>query len=213
MTPTHCPLCNSQATHYYQDNIRTYFQCPGCYLVFVLPEAFLSAEQEKSRYDLHQNSPDDPDYREFLSRMATPMANKLSEKSCGLDFGCGPGPTLSVIFEEMGHLMALYDLYYFPDKSVLYRTYDFVTATEVVEHLRTPWHTLDRIWQLVKPGGYLGIMTKMAPNVEDFSRWHYKNDDTHICFYSKETFVWLSRQWQTAPEFVGKDVVIFHKEM
>ena len=206
-----CPLCRSSAKAYHQDRSRTYFRCSNCRLVFVGPEAFLSAEEEKSVYDLHQNSPDDAGYRRFLSRMLAPMISRLTMGSYGLDFGCGPGPTLSVMFEELGHTMAIYDPFYAADASVLEAEYDFVTATEVVEHLQRPEQCLNRMWQCIRPGGYLGIMTKQVVNEKMFANWHYKNDPTHICFYSKETFVWLAGHWQTEPVFEGGDVIMFQK--
>jgi len=115
------------------------------------------------------------------------------------------------MFEELGYPMEIYDPRYAADESVLEIEYDFVTATEVVEHLRSPKQTLDGMWQRVKPGGYLGIMSKLVIGQEAFANWHYKNDDTHICFYSKETFSWLAGQWRTEALFVDKDVVLFRK--
>ena len=206
-----CPLCSFAAKQYHQGRRRTYYQCQQCRLVFVLPDAFLSVAEEKAVYDLHQNGPDDAGYRRFLSRMSRPLHKRLSSGSSGLDFGSGPGPTLSVLFEELGHSMALYDPFYSPDRSVLADEYDFVTATEVVEHLSRPKQTLDQMWRCVKPGGYLGLMSKLVIDRAAFARWHYKNDATHICFFSRETFDWLASGWGTAPLFVGKDVTLFQK--
>ena len=140
-----CPLCKaSEANHILRDKVRDYFLCRICGLIFVPPEQFLSHEEEKSRYDLHQNSPDDPEYRRFLSRLFIPMQKHLAPQGRGLDFGSGPGPTLSVMFEEAGHSMTLYDPFYAKAPSVLENQYDFVTATEVVEHLRSPREELDK---------------------------------------------------------------------
>ncbi|WP_245542721.1 hypothetical protein [Psychromonas ossibalaenae] len=36
------------------------------------------------------------------------------------------------MLHEAGHTVALYDIYYLPDAYVLEKTYDFVTATEVI---------------------------------------------------------------------------------
>jgi len=206
-----CPLCRSAAKAYHQGRRRAYYQCQHCRLVFVLPDAFLSVAEEKAVYDLHQNGPDDAGYRRFLSRMSRPLHRRLSTGSRGLDFGSGPGPTLSVLFEELGYPMAIYDPFYAPDRSVLAEEYDFVTATEVVEHLRSPRATLNQMWRCVKPSGYLGLMTKLVIDRAAFANWHYKNDDTHICFFSRDTFTWLAGEWGTAPLFVGKDVTLFQK--
>ena len=210
MQPT-CPLCNSPNPNtFHQDKRREYFRCQACQLIFVPPEQHLSPIAEKAEYDLHQNSPHDPGYRRFLSRLFTPMQAQLSPHSHGLDFGAGPGPTLSLMFEEAGHRMAIFDPFYAPDETVFDHQYDFITATEVVEHLRQPQKELDRLWGCLKPGGTLGIMTKLALDVEAFARWHYKNDLTHICFYSQETFRWLADRWGVEVVFVGKDVILLH---
>lgn len=208
---TCCPLCSSPGSIYHRDRRRTYFQCSRCSLVFVHPGAFLSIEEEKAEYELHRNSPDDSGYRKFLSRMSIPMIERLSTGSRGLDFGCGPGPTLSLMFEEEGFPMAVFDPLFAADESVLNVEYDFVTSTEVVEHFRRPDQDLARMWRCVTPGGYLGIMTKLVAGPGAFAAWHYKNDDTHICFFSRDTFTWLAMQWHTKPVFVGNDVVILRK--
>ena len=207
-----CPLCKSNQTSlYFEDRKRPFYHCQTCSLVFVPPTHYLAAEAEKAEYDLHENDPSDKGYRRFLSRLFLPMQERLAPNSFGLDFGSGPGPTLSVMFEEAGHRMAIYDLFYAKNTAVFSQTYDFITTTEVVEHLHHPQMELDRLWSLIKPGGMLGIMTKMVIDKEAFSNWHYKNDLTHICFFSQKTFNWLAMKWQATVEFLHKDVVIFHK--
>ena len=68
--------------------------------MFVPRSYHLSAADEKAQYDLHENDPNDPGYRAFLDRLAGPLDKRLAPHSHGLDFGCGPGPTLSVMLEE-----------------------------------------------------------------------------------------------------------------
>ena len=208
-----CPLCKTpEAEHTLRDKARDYFLCRTCGLIFVPPEQFLSPEEEKSRYDLHQNSPDDPEYRRFLSRLFIPMQKHLVPQGQGLDFGSGPGPTLSVMFEEAGHSITLYDPFYAKAPSVLENQYDFVTATEVVEHLRSPREELDKLWACVKPGGLLGVMTSMIPDKKPFENWHYIRDLTHVGFFSRRTFEWLADQWGAEVIFADGDVTIFRKK-
>lgn len=175
------------------------------------PEYHLAADKEKAEYDLHRNSPDDAGYRCFLKRLFTPMCERLRPGTSGLDFGCGPGPTLSVMFEEAGFSMAVYDHFYATNREPLVKKYDFITATEVVEHLHNPAGDLNMLWTLLKPGGYLGIMTKQVMDKEAFSRWHYPQDQTHVCFFTQATFQWLSGLWQGELQVIGKDVIIFRK--
>ena len=210
--PPRCPLCDSlQSEPYHQDRRRAYFRCRVCRLVFVPPRYYLSRKEEKAEYDRHQNLPDDPGYRQFLNRLFLPLQARLIPGSQGLDFGSGPGPTLSVMLTEAGHDVCLYDLFYAHHSEVLARRYDFITASEVVEHLHHPGPQLDRLYRLLRPGGLLGIMTKRVIDRAKFADWHYKNDLTHVCFFPKATFVWLAERWQARLDIVAPDVVIIHK--
>ncbi len=207
-----CPLCKKKDIKtFHQDQRRTFFVCQYCRLVFVSPTQYLSEDDEKSAYDHHQNSPADSNYRKFLSRLFYPLQDRLASNCHGLDFGAGPGPTLSVMFEEIGHTVALYDHFYAHDPVVLQQSYDFITATEVVEHLHDPATVLPQLWTLLKPGGHLGLMTKLVRDQHAFATWHYKNDLTHVCFFSKFTFEWLADQWHAELEFFHNDVMIFRK--
>jgi SAM-dependent methyltransferase len=207
-----CPLCrNPEISDFHQDSRRIYRRCPACNLVFVPPSYRLALSGEKAEYDLHRNSPEDEGYRRFLSRLFLPLQELLRPGSRGLDFGSGPSPTLSVMFAEAGHSVAIYDKFYAPDAAVFSEQYDFITATEVVEHLSDPGRELAGLWTCLRPGGWLGIMTKLALDREAFARWHYKEDPTHICFFSRITFAWLAACWRAELTFVGSDVVLLRK--
>ena len=209
---SHCPLCGAADTaDYWQDRRRSYRQCARCELVFVPPEYHLSAAQERAEYDLHRNDPDDPGYRQFLGRLAQPLLQRLPAGSAGLDFGCGPGPALAKMLEESGHRVALYDVFYVPDTLALAASYDFITATEVVEHLAAPGAELARLWQLLRPGGWLGVMTKLVRDPGAFAGWHYKNDPTHVSFFSRSTWRWWAGQAGAGLTFQGDDVMLLHK--
>lgn len=210
--PDPCPLCRGRDTRpYHRDRKRRYLACAACELVFVPPAEHLPAADEKAYYDLHENTVDDPGYRRFLGRLFEPMTARLTPGGSGLDFGCGPGPALAAMFREAGFDMALFDPFYAPDDEVLKRHYDFVTASEVVEHLSRPREELDRLWACLEPGGWLGIMTKRVIDAEAFAGWHYITDPTHVCFFSESTFRWLGKRWNTEPDFTGRDVVLFRR--
>ncbi|MBE4603369.1 class I SAM-dependent methyltransferase [Vibrio navarrensis] len=207
-----CPLCQHEHIQpYFVGKHREYLQCKQCHLVFVHPNQRLDAKSEKAHYDLHENNPQDAGYRRFLARIADPLQERIKPQSTGLDFGCGPGPTLSLMMAERGHTMALYDIYYHPQTSVLAEQYDFMTATEVIEHLYQPAQVWQQWLNLVKPGGWIGLMTKMVINVEAFAHWHYKNDPTHVIFFSQATFQFLAERDKLELEFIGKDVILLRK--
>lgn len=207
-----CPLCaGHRVGAYHRDKLRPYLHCTRCQLVFVPAANHLSVTQEKAEYERHENSPDDQGYRNFLSRLAMPLLERLPKRAHGLDFGSGPGATLSVMLEERGHEVALYDPFYANDAAALETTYDFITASEVVEHLSAPGAELQRLWGLLRPGGILGLMTKRVRDQVAFASWHYKADPTHISFFSRGSFEFLGTEWGAEPAFVGDDVVFFRK--
>ena len=209
---TQCPLCSNRSTSvFYADAYREYLHCPTCELSFAHPESHLSREAEFSRYEFHENNLEDPGYRSFLQKMSSPMLARIGEQSQGLDFGSGPGPLLKLLFEEQGHTMSLYDSFYAPDQSVFESCYDFITATEVVEHLHKPLDELDKLWSCIKPKGYLGLMTSMRLPALDFSSWHYIRDETHVIFFAPATMKWLSKHWNAHLEILSDSVVIFRK--
>ena len=177
----------------------------------VPPGARLSADAEKAEYDLHENAPDDAGYRHFLSRLVEPLLQRLTPGMTGLDFGCGPGPALAQMLREAGFAVTLYDPSYHPEQAALAQSYDFICATEVVEHLHRPGEELARLWALLNPGGTLGVMTKLVRDLEAFAGWHYKNDLTHVCFFSRDTWAWWARQHAAELEFIGADVMLLRQ--
>lgn len=207
-----CPLCSSSCIEpFSEDQKRKYLCCAVCLLVFVPVEFHLTNEQEKAVYDMHQNDSSDPGYRRFLSRLFDPMSDQLRGSERGLDFGCGPTPTLAEMFEGLGCCVSLYDKYYFPRDESLKGRYEFITASEVVEHLASPEIVLDQLWAVLETEGYLGIMTKRWLTKRRFNQWHYKNDATHIGFFHQQSFEWLAKKWGADLNIIGPDVVIFKK--
>lgn len=212
----HCPLCHAQHHKiFHQDKKRTYYRCAVCSLVFVPKEFHLSHADEKSEYDKHENALDDEGYLNFLSRATTPLINYLDAQNKdelhGLDFGCGPAPALANVLQQNGLNVSLYDPYYFPNQAALEKQYDFVTCTEVVEHFNRPKESLSLLINLVKPNGVLVIMTKLVIDDARFKNWHYKNDPTHISFFSVETFDYISTKYKLKLIQQDKDVIFLQK--
>ena len=217
-TRVKCPLCeSSSASDFFEktDPKRgplKYFKCPDCRLIFLSSAAHLGAEDEKNRYDQHQNNPDNVGYVKSLQKLVTPLSKKLAPGSHGLDFGCGPQSVLKLMFEELGHTMDLYHPYYFNDEDVLRNRYDFVVCTEVVEHFYSPQKEFIKLINLLKTqGSRLGIMTQLVEDEADFCNWWYHRDPTHVCFYRKETFQWIGGWKRLGVEYPDANVVILTK--
>ena len=211
MTHLGCPLCGAKSVEFAVDARRTYFRCSRCELTFANPASHLDRAAERAVYDQHENAPSDARYRAFLSQLAAPLLSRLRPGMKGLDYGCGPGPTLSVMLEEAGMEMQLYDPHYAPDMDVLESTYDFVTCSETVEHFYKPSRDWDRMVSLLRRGGWLAIMTRLVDDSQRFDQWYYKNDPTHVSFYNSGTFAWLGMHYGLTIDFNESNVVVFQR--
>ncbi len=207
-----CPLCNAEeANKIHTDAHREYFKCSTCDLIFVPKEFHLSADDEKKRYDLHENNPDNTGYVQFLKQFIDPMMERISREDQGLDFGSGPNPVLADLFKKEGYSMDTYDVFFAKDESVFLKAYNFITATEVLEHLHQPLEEIEKLWSVLKSEGTLGIMTKFFADDQDFSKWRYKDDLTHVCFFSIKTFEWLASRLGAELEMIKKNIVFLKK--
>ncbi|MDH5680321.1 MAG: class I SAM-dependent methyltransferase, partial [Spirochaetota bacterium] len=166
---------------------------------------------EKMRYDQHNNHPDDPDYRLFLSRLTDALTVKLTKGSSGLDYGCGPGPTLSVMLEEEGFKMTNFDPFFAAEREALAVNYDFICCSETVEHFFHPGREFELFNRLLRKNAWLAVMTSLVDSDESFCDWWYHRDPTHVCFYRKETMRWIADKYQWTVEFPVRNLALFHR--
>jgi SAM-dependent methyltransferase len=207
-----CPLCLCECPPpYAAAHGRDYFRCPRCDLVFMDPVQRPDADAERAHYATHRNDAGDPRYRRFLDRLAAPLAQRLAPGASGLDYGCGPGPTLSLMLEEKGFRMRVHDPFFAPDPAALAATYDFITATEVVEHFFEPRQEFGLLDRLLRPGGWLGVMTEIMHEDRDLAAWRYARDPTHVSFYAPATLRWIAGQYGWHMEAPHPNVVLFRK--
>lgn len=188
-----------------------YFQCRSCRLIVQDPSKRLSAEDEKKRYELHDNNPSDPGYRDFLNRLIIPLREYLTPGMTGLDFGCGPGPAVRELLEPAGCIVKQYDPYFYSDQNLLNEKYDFITATEVLEHLCNPMQTLRTIDSILKPGGVFGVMTSLYAETVKFEEWWYPKDPTHVVFYHPETIKTISGIFGWEYSVCAENSIVFKK--
>lgn len=207
-----CRLCgHADAAPFASVEGRHYLRCQRCYLTFLSQAQLPDRDEEKRQYDLHQNDPDDAGYRRFLNQLMAPLVTRLKAGAEGLDFGCGPGPALARMLEQADFPMRVWDPIYAEDDDALTRRYDFVTCTEVFEHLHRPEREWARLRALVVPGGWLAVMTRFLTDDERFSQWHYRRDPTHVCFWQPRTFDWLARRDGWRVEYIDNPVVLLRR--
>jgi 2-polyprenyl-3-methyl-5-hydroxy-6-metoxy-1,4-benzoquinol methylase len=190
---------------------QDYWRCGYCEARFLDPAHRMTAAEERRHYLTHQNDPADPGYRRFLSKLSDPLLKRLAPGLRGLDFGCGPGPALAAMLREAGQMMAVYDPFFAPDPDVLTRRYDFITCTEVMEHLHDPADVFDTLNGLLRPGGWLAVMTTFQTEDSRFAQWRYRREPTHVVFYREATLRKIAAELGWSCEIPAKDVALMHK--
>lgn len=205
-----CPLCTAGTTEPLPAvHGRSYAHCTACGLDFMARADLPDRATERALYDLHRNDPADARYRDFLDRLALPLAQRLTPGDQGLDYGCGPQPVLASMLTERGFPTVGYDPLFAPDARVLGRRYDFIACTEAAEHFHDPAAEFTRIAALLEPGGWLGVMTQWRDPGADFSRWRYVHDPTHVCFYRQDTLRWIAARHGWDLQLPARNIALF----
>lgn len=157
----------------------------------------------------HNNDVDDVGYQNFVLPLLLEIKKRQPASARGLDFGAGTGPVLARLLREQGYDVALYDPFFWPDRTVLDSKYDFVFACEVIEHFYRPAAEFPLLHKLLHPGGLLATMTHIFDPTKDFESWYYRRDPTHVSLYSARTFDWIRSAFQfKTVELVGQRIAL-----
>lgn len=186
-----CDICGSSSPRCLQDPRmhRRYCFCADCGYIRTFAADLPSPEQERRRYLLHNNSPEDRGYVEYLSSfLSSALLPHLKPPAKILDFGSGPVPVGSNLLRSLGFEVDSYDPYFFPNTSWETRRYDAVLLIEVIEHIAEPLPVLHRLLSHLLPRGFLILRTMLHDGTpEFFDRWWYRRDPTHVSFFSRDT--------------------------
>jgi len=208
-----CPLCYTES---FQPDVegpkgRLFHLCENCMLVFEEKSNLPNRDEEKERYLEHENSIHQKGYVTHLNQAIKPALKYLKPGFRCLDYGCGPVPTLNKLVEKEGFACEFYDPIFFPENSL--GTYDFVFATECFEHFFRPANELKKLGGLLKPGGFLVVMTQFWKETTKFKGWRYANDPTHVVFYHEQTFRFIAAHFGfEILEIINDRVVILQKK-
>jgi len=188
-----CPLCNQYGEIFYRDR---YFCCNGCSGIFMASGFLPSPEEERKIYMEHINDVTDVRYQNFASPIINAVKNNFSINSLGLDFGSGTGPVISKVLGDNKYNLMQYDPYFCNDTYALHLKYDYIVCCEVIEHFHSPSKEFELLKSLLKPNGHLYCMTHLYDNEIDFDSWYYKNDNTHVFIYQRETLVKIKDRYK-----------------
>lgn len=194
MGSAHCPLCHSLARGIPSAKTLLY-HCPTCDLIYKDKSLHLSAGEERKRYETHNNTLENQGYvqmfQEFITTAILPF---VGSDVTILDYGSGPTPVLKQLLEQRGFVVTAYDPFFAPSLG-RNTTYDLITCTEVLEHVFDPLSMWQRLLSLLSSKGVLAIMTHFHPGDADTAEWWYLRDNTHVTFYSAQTFAWVAQKF------------------
>jgi uncharacterized C2H2 Zn-finger protein len=202
-----CPLCDTSSQIFYD----IYFRCPNCDGIFKDPLHLPNSIDEKIHYENHKNDVKDTHYQKFVSPITNSINDKYPKGSYGLDFGSGKAPVIKSVCESNNYTMECYDIFFFPDTNILKKQYDFIGASEVIEHFYKPKKEFKLLTSLLKPNGSLFLMTHLYEEKIDFSKWYYKIDPTHVFFYTKKTVAWICQNYGYKTYSIDKRLIILQK--
>jgi len=203
-----CPLCITTAEKFYED-IQKYYHCPVCHAVFVAQEDLPDEALEKERYELHDDNAEDEGYRKFVSPITSNIEKDFSKEAVkGLDFGAGTSQIITKVIREKGYDISSYDPYFHPNKELLKKKYDYIASCEVIEHFYHPAKEFALLKSMLKKDAKLYLMTDIYDERMEFSSWYYKNDPTHVFFYTKKTFEWIQEKFAFTNLIIEKRLII-----
>ncbi|WP_394129168.1 methyltransferase domain-containing protein [Shewanella maritima] len=167
---------------------------------------------EKQRYGRAQKA----SKQRQLSQFVLPLLEQVSQQQqhqalIGLNFGRLLSPSSLQNIAQSGHTLKQYDPFFAADNQLLSSQYDFVCCYRVFEHFRSPNKEWRLLSNLVKPEGWLAINTPLLADLAQFSKWHYKNNPTHVSFYQQATFEFLASISDFELIFASKDLILMQK--
>jgi len=211
MTLISCKLCSTSTKKIYDTQYdHNYYYCGNCDFIFLEADKIIHPDQEKKEYSFHQNSIENEGYvkmfQEFIKKAIMPHKQNMTT---ALDFGSGPGPVLAELLRKEGFRTDIYDKYFSPKKVYTNKKYDLITATEVFEHLKDPVAILKLLKSHLNKNGVLAVMTLFHPkDIEQFKKWWYRRDSTHIAFYTPKTFEYMASLFKMDSKVVDKKNIL-----
>jgi len=206
-----CALCGSTTTAFAVVQNRAYHQCVICNGISLHPSHFLSDDLEKKRYETHNNDVTDPGYQRFVSPIVDAILTDYNPLDKGLDFGSGTAPIITVMLKNQNYNIDSYDPFFDPNPKALETTYSYIACCEVMEHFYNPNQEFALLHGLLQENGSLYCKTNLYDSSINFDSWWYKNDATHVFFYTKETLHWIKKYYNFNEIQISKELIIFRK--
>lgn len=189
-----CRICDNDAFMFFYVS-RAFYLCKNCGFIFT--DCTLTLEEIKKHYQSQYLNAFDWD-KEAITLLE--IVNFAVKPRKILDFGSGSG-LLADELRSMGLEVDTYEPMQHGDfRSEDYNnSYDLVILNEVIEHITDVLKIIGYICPVTRPGGIIFISTCMTDAIinepdkfhELFGSWWYKDDQTHVSFFSQLTFEYI----------------------
>lgn len=209
-----CHICSKECLSFREEKGGiVYYHCGPCEYIFKSPEHYQDFASQKERYNLHQNNSNDTGYQAYFQRFIDFVLPQVGTVKSALDFGCGESTLLASMLEKRGIDTDYYDPIYHPNISSDIKKYQLILSCEVFEHLHAPQEVFSSLINRLEVGGYLAIQTQFHSNeIEEFKKWYYHQDPTHIVFFRLKTFeILASKLGAKVIAENSKNMLLIHK--
>ncbi len=200
-----CPLCSSSELKNLGDfkghkklTIEFYL-CKICQLLFKDPSLRLALEQEKHRYETHNNDLTNSNYMGYMEKSWKLILGQLDLSKSSeiqiLDYGCGPTQAFEYFGKKSEVQIDSYDPLFFP-KLDEFKPYDGIVMHESFEHFYQPGQELATACRSLKPDSQLWIHTQIYTDDTDLNTWSYTRDPTHVVFLTDFCLEWIRKNFK-----------------
>jgi len=210
-----CLVCGSKTHLICDKEIKvTYSVCNKCGFIYKDKEYHLDYDDEYREYNTHNNSFESVGYvkmfQEFIKKHINPL--KISGKV--LDYGSGPGPVLKELLKKKGLDVYDYDPFFNVNDEYLKYKYNLIISTEVIEHFSNPLEEFKHLVSILAKGGYIVVMTTFNNySEEEFLKWRYRREASHISFFSIRTLEYIAKVTQLRVlNHNNRNVMVFQKK-
>jgi hypothetical protein len=216
LAPIHkCLICESDKTQLKTANLRDYHWCLDCGFVSMNHKSRINLANESERYLEHKNKSGDLGYRASVQELVDQILKNENTDDKGLDYGCGEDSAVVALLQEQKLDVDLYDPLFYPNANIGLKSFDYVVASEVVEHFREPLTEWQKMSSLVKAKGRLYVQTLSLEKIktpDEFARWYYARDLTHFSFYSELSMKILAKKIGLPMIYSSQKVFVFQKQ-
>lgn len=205
-----CRLCEGQTSVVFKDT-RVFFACTTCGLIF--SDCHLTEQEKQAHYIGQYNNGFNWEHEACYFINFFPRGKKDLKI---LDYGSGGG-YLANELKNVGYAVDCYEPMFHGEfnRSQNSGLYDFLILNEVIEHVEDLISVLNNIYYSLKLGGQVLIKTAITDNIisdpynfeHNFREWWYKDDLTHISFFSTLTYEFICANMFTSFEIVQQDIL------